>query len=113
MNQAYRDLLAAAGRLAITHLGLVNGSGAELTGGFPAYVRQAVTWTLPSDGVIRPTSDLTFPVPAGATVAGWRGYSAFSGGTDYEGADLTPEGYAGQGTYTLLAAGTGIRHDSA
>lgn len=113
MNATYRNLIATAGANAITHIGLVDGNGDELSGGSPAYARKAVTWTAAADGLIRPTANLLFNVPAGSTVAGWRGYSALSGGTDYEGADLTPEVYAGQGDYTLLAAGTGIAHNAA
>ena len=110
MNETYRNAIADYGAGLITYIGLVDESGIELSGGSPAYARQAVTWTVASDGVIRPTADLTFDIPAGTTVAGWRGYDALSGGTDYGGADLTQESYAGQGTYTLLAASTGILH---
>lgn len=115
MNGAYLDLIATTGKTTITHIGLVDGDGDELTGGDPAYARQAVTWTGPTtgDGLIRPNADLTFNVPAGATVAGWRGYTALTEGTDYGGAALTPEEFAGQGTYKLLAAATGIDHDAA
>ena len=54
--------------------------------------------------------DLTFDVPSGVTVGGWRGYSASTGGTNYGGADLTNESFASQGEYTLLAASSGINH---
>lgn len=113
MNQTYRDLVANAGAAAISHIGLVNGGGIELAGGSPAYARLPVTWTAAVDGVVRPDANLVFDVPAGATVAGWRGYNASSGGTDYDGGPLTSEVFAGQGTYTLLAAGTGITHNAA
>ena|SRR5688572_8964852 len=111
MNVAYRNATAAAGGALITHIGLVDQAGVELTGGSPAYARQAVTWTSPSNGVIRPTADLTFNVPPAKTVGGWRGYSAATNGTDYDGADLTDEAFVGQGQYILLAAGTGILHN--
>lgn len=112
MNATYRNALATEGGSLITHIGLLN-SGTELTGGTPAYARKAVTWTAASDGLIRPNADLTFDVPAGATVNEWRGYSAASGGTDYGGASLTAEAYGGQGTYKLLAASSGIAHNAA
>lgn len=96
---------------AITHIGLVNGSGTELSGG--SYARQAVTWTSATAGLVRPTADLTFSVPAGGVVAGWRGFTASTGGTNHGGADLTSETYSGAGTYTLLAASTSIDLDAA
>lgn len=93
----------------ISHIGLVDETDAELTGGSPAYARIAVTWVSAGDGVIRPNTDHSFNVPASKTVAGWRGYSAATGGTDYGGPDLTPESYSTQGTYTLLASETAVR----
>lgn len=107
MTTAYLNLIADAAD-AITHVGLVNGSGTELSGG--GYGRQAVTWTAPSSGLVRPTGNLVFTVGAGSTVAGWRGYSASTAGTDYGGETLTTETFGSAGTYTLLAASTGVQH---
>jgi hypothetical protein len=107
MNSTYRNAIADAGKALITHIGLVNSGGTELTGG--SYARLAVTWTAASNGTVRPTANLTFDVPAG-TVGGWRGYSALSSGTDYGGQTLTTETFAEAGQYTLLAASTGILH---
>ena len=112
MSDAYlTGVLAPAGAAAVTHLGLVDNTGTELTGGSPAYARKAVTWTAPSGGLIRPNADLEFDIPASADVSGWRGYSAATAGTDYGGEALTREDYAAQGTYTLLAASTSIDHN--
>jgi hypothetical protein len=111
MDTTYLNATADAGGALITHIGLVNASAVELSGG--GYARQAVTWTAASNGLIRPSSDETFTVPAGAVVAGWRGFSASTGGTNYGGADLTQETYTNAGTYTLLAASTSIDHDAA
>lgn len=108
MNAAYLTNLGTVGPNVVTHVGLVDDTGTELAGGEPAYARQAVVWT--DDATARPQTDLVFDIPAGATVAGWRGYSDLAAGTEYGGADLTQETYAGQGTYTLLAASTGITH---
>jgi hypothetical protein len=110
MTEAYRNAIANAGKALITHIGLVDEVGAELSGGSPAYARKPVTWTAASGGVVRPTANLTFDIPAGKTVAGWRGYTALSGGTDYGGSSLTAEAYAAQGQYVLAAASTGISH---
>lgn len=110
MTTGYRNAIADHGATLITHIGLVDETGTELTGGDPAYARQAVTWTSAVDGTIRPNADLTFNVPAGTTVGGWRGYSAATEGTNYGGKALTNEVFAGQGEYKLLAASTGILH---
>lgn len=110
MSTAYLNATADAGGALITHLGLVDDTGTEISGG--TYARLSVTWTSATGGLIRPTSDKTFNIPSGKTVAGWRGYSASSGGTNYGGADLTPQAFASDGTYTLLAASTSIDHDA-
>jgi hypothetical protein len=109
MNVTYRNAIANHGASLIKYIGLVNGLGQELTGG--GYARQAVTWTQADDGTIRPSEDLVFDVPAGATVAGFRCYSAATGGTDYGGESLTAETFAGAGQYKLIASGTGILHE--
>lgn len=107
MSRAYQIVLAKAGAAAIRFIGLVDADGQELEGG--AYLRQPVTCR--ADGTfLRPATDLTFAVPAGAVVAGWRAFDRADGGTDFGGADLMPERFAGRGEYTLLADGTGIDH---
>jgi len=111
MTEGYRNAIADAGGDLITHIGLVNASGVEISGG--SYARKAVVWTSASGGVIRPNADLIFDIPAGTTVGGWRGFSALTAGTNYGGADLTNETFAGAGQYKLLAAGTGILHSDA
>ena len=110
MTEQYRNEIADHGGSLITHIGLVDENGEELSGG--GYERLAVTWTTADDGTIRPSEDLIFDVPAG-TVAGWRGYSASEGGTDYGGKDLTEETFAAEGQYRLLADQTGILHQDA
>ena len=106
MNAAFNTLLAAYGSGLITHIGLFN-AGTEITGGSPAYARKAVTWT-GAAGVRSPSGNLVFDIPSGATVTNWRGFTALTGGTDYEGATLTSAAFGSQGTYTLLAASTNI-----
>ena len=112
MTETYRNAIANHGGSLITHIGLVDNAGTELSGGSPAYARQAITWTTASTGIIRPTADLVFNVPAGANVSGWRGFSALTTGTNYGGKALPREDYVGQGQYRLLAAGTGILHSN-
>lgn len=108
MSDGYRNAIATHGGTLIKYIGLVNASGVEISGG--GYARKAVTWTTAADGTIRPNADLVFDVPAETTVAGWRGFSAATSGTNYGGADLTSETFAGAGQYKLLAANTGILH---
>ncbi len=108
MSTGYRNAIADYGASLISHIGLVDESGVELSGG--AYARLAVTWTTAADGVVRPTVDLLFEVPAATTVKNWRAYSAITGGTNYGGADLTQEAFTNAGQYKLIAAGTGILH---
>jgi hypothetical protein len=110
MLAAYLNEVRDHGQTLITHIGLVDNVGTEITGGSPAYARKAVTWTDDGDGVSRPSADLVFDIPGGTEVAGWRGYSAVTAGIDYGGEALTEETYAGQGTYTLQAAATSIVH---
>ena len=109
MTAGYRNLIAAYGGSKITHIGLVNELGTELSGS--PYTRKAVVWTTPDDGTIKLSEDLIFDVPGGATVAGWRGFTAATGGTNYGGEDLPPESYNKEGQYKLIAEGTGIKHE--
>jgi len=109
MNSSYLNAIASHGASLITHIGLVDDLGAELSGG--DYARQPVTWTTATNGIIRPSADLTFSVPAGATVAGWRGFSALTAGTEYGGASFeTPETFANAGDFKQTALTTGIIH---
>jgi hypothetical protein len=111
MTAAYHNALRTAGKAAITHIGLVDQNGTELTGGSPAYTRIAESWSDGADGVMSLAENRVFNVPAGTTVGGWRGYSQLSsGGTNFGGKNLVNETFASQGTYTLLAASTSITH---
>ena len=111
MNSNYRNAVADHGGTLITHIGLVDNTGTELSGGDPAYARQPTTWDAADDGTIRPSDSLVFNAPAGANVSGWRGYSALTGGTEYGGKALTREDYVGQGTYLLDKEQTAIKHE--
>jgi len=108
VNEDYRNEIADHGASLIDEIGLVDEGGEEISGG--DYSRQAITWTSATDGTIRPESDLTFDIPGGSTVAGWRGYSDV--GTEYGGDDLTAESFENDGEYKLLADQTGILHVS-
>ena len=110
MLVGYLNAIATSGSALITHLGLVDGAGTELTGG--GYARLPVTWGAAASGTVKPTANAVFTVASGAVVAGWRGYTALTGGTNYGGAALTQITYANPGTYTLTAATSGISHSA-
>ncbi len=116
VSNAYLNESANAMRTKVTHIGLVGTGGVELSGG--SYARKPVTWTeaptAGTPGLIRPTADILFNVPAGKVV-GWRGYSALTGGTDYGGEDFAAadqETYANPGELKLLASETALRHEA-
>jgi hypothetical protein len=106
MNNSYLTLLGNV-TSNLTHIGLVDSGGTEITGG--SYARQSTTWTN-SNGVTRLNADKVFNIPAGANVAGWRAYTASTGGTNHGGGTLAQENYTNAGTYTLQASNTGINH---
>ena len=112
VNAAYLNAIGDHGGTLITHIGLVDETDTEITGGDPAYARQAASWDTAVDGQIDLSADLTFDIPEGTTVAGWQGYSASTGGTAYGIVNLTNEAFANQGTYTLQASGTFINHSA-
>ncbi|MDQ8040680.1 hypothetical protein RDI86_02335 [Cellulosimicrobium sp. XJ-DQ-B-000] len=104
-SSALLNALAADAASLITHVGLVNAAGTELTGG--SYARQPVT-AAASGAIVLVASDKTFEVAAGTTVAGWRAFDAATGGTSWGGGDLTAESYTGAGQYVLRGADTGF-----
>ena len=117
MKPAFLEVLAGAGAEAITHIGLVDGDGVEISGGDPAYSRKAVSWESDDieDGIMRPEDDLTYDVPGDATVVKWCGFSAAIGGTAYGGGYVRRTGskdegifYEEQGYFLLQASLTGI-----
>jgi len=66
-----------------THIGLLDASGTEITGGTPAYARKAVTWTAAAAGIRDNNAQLLFDIPAATTVAFHGLYSAITAGTNY------------------------------
>ena len=109
MNVTYANALANYGGTLMTQIALTNAQGVELSGGNPVYTRRAVTWTAAVGGTIHPQEDLIFNIPPNTTVAHWVVLGA-DGVTVYGGGDLTPETYAGQGEYKLVAATSAINH---
>lgn len=78
-------------------------AGTEVSGGSPAYARKNFTagaaWSASSNGVTSATA--TFDVPSGTTVVGAGVHSAVTAGTYYDGASVTSQAFASQGTYQL------------
>ncbi|MFC0623229.1 hypothetical protein [Kribbella deserti] len=105
-----KNALATAYGTTATHVALYTtvpggSQGTEVTGGSPAYARKAISWGAPSNGVI--TGVVVFDVPAGTTVAGAGVHSASSGAGNYlDGAAVTSQAFATQGTYTLTVTST-------
>jgi len=78
-------------------------AGTELTGGSPAYARITPSWGSASNGVIATTA-MTFNVASGSTVAG---FGLYNGSAVYhDGASLTSQAFASQGTYALTVTYT-------
>jgi hypothetical protein len=68
---------------AITHLGLLDRTKTELTGGSPAYARKAITWNAAASGQkTGPNANLSFDAPPGA-VYFVSGHSALTAGTQH------------------------------
>lgn len=73
--------------------------GTEPSGGSPAYARKALSWGAPSNGVI--TATATFDVPSGATIVGIGVHTALTAGTYLDGASITSQAFASQGTLAV------------
>jgi hypothetical protein len=100
-----RNTLAAAYGTAATHAALYTtvpgaSAGTEVSGGSPAYARRALTWGAPSASVVTVTPT-AFDVPSGTTIAGAGVHTAITAGTYLDGAAVTSQAFASQGTYTL------------
>lgn len=75
-------------------------AGTEVTGGSPAYARKSLSgWSASSGGVTSVT--VTFDVPSGTTVVGAGVHTAVTAGTYLDGASVTSQAFATQGTYQL------------
>jgi hypothetical protein len=67
----------------------------EISGGAPAYARKALTWSAGNGG----SASATFDVASGITITKAGVYSAVTAGTYYDGAAVTSQNFASQGTY--------------
>lgn len=74
----------------------------EISGGSPAYARQAITWNAAASANLDSSNAPVFNVPAATTVTHFGLWSASTGGTFRGGYALSAsEAFTGQGTYTL------------
>ncbi len=90
------------------HTGDPGSNGAnEVSGGSPAYARQAVTFNSATNGARALNADVTFDVPA-CTVQYVGYWTAQTGGTFLGSDEVTHEAFADQGEYKLLASGTSL-----
>lgn len=99
-----KNTLATAYGTAATHAAVYTtapgaSAGTEPSGGSPAYARKAITWGSASGGVI--TATVTFDIPAGTTIVGAGVHTALTAGTYLDGAAVTSQAFASQGTYQL------------
>jgi hypothetical protein len=74
-------------------------AGTEPSGGSPAYARKALSWSSASSGVVSATA--TFDIPSGATIVGIGLHTALTAGTYLDGATITSQAFASQGTLTV------------
>lgn len=99
-----KNTLATAYGTAATHAAVYTtapggSAGTEPSGGSPAYARKAISWGAASGGVI--TATVTFDIPAGTTIVGAGVHTALTAGTYLDGASVTSQAFATQGTYAL------------
>jgi hypothetical protein len=103
LSDAYKTNAVAAS-LHTTGFVATTGSN-EVTGGAPAYARKTLAWGASANGVVSATA-VTFDVPSGATIVGAGVWSATTAGTYYDGAAVTSQAFASQGTYQLTVTYT-------
>lgn len=93
----------------ITHISLHSANpgatgASEISGGTPAYARQAPTWNAASAGSKTISNTPDFNVPAATTVSHVGLWGGASGAVAYYGyVDVTDEAFAAQGTYEVIS----------
>lgn len=101
-----KNTLSDAYKGAATHAALYTSAptstqGTEATGGSPAYARKSLSWGSSSAGVVS-ASAVTFDVASGQTIVGAGVHSSATVNTAYlDGASVTSQAFASQGTYQL------------
>ena len=98
-----RNSLVAGVVSSTDFIGLLDDTSAELSGGTPAYQREAVVWSSPFNGIVTNTTDITINVPAGGTVAYIAGYTLVAGGIAQFSYACTEVDAVVQSVYTIPA----------
>lgn len=84
----------------------------EISGGSPAYARDAITWGAESAGAIANSTSMSLNVPASTTVDYFNtnSTSTISGGTGYQigGALNASVTFNSQGTFTIASGGLSL-----
>ena len=75
-------------------------AGTEVTGGTPAYARKVWSWGAAAASAVTATAAV-FDVPASTTIAGAGNHDALTAGNYLDGAAVTNQAFASQGTYSL------------
>ena len=76
----------------------------EVTGGSPAYTREAISWAAAASGSVSSDANIVFDVPGTTTITHFGYWSASADGIFYGSRALdTQQSYATQGTYTITA----------
>lgn len=105
-----RTSMATAYASDISHIALATSApgasaGTEVSGGSPAYARKASNaGTAAASAIV--FSPAAFDVPTGTTLLGINMMTALTAGTYLDGASVTSQAFASQGTYTVTATYT-------
>jgi hypothetical protein len=92
-------------QIAYVALLTADSSGAEISGGSPAYARKAITWNSASSGNLDSSNTPVFDVPGGVTITHIGFFSALTGGTYYGSSPLSAsETFGSQGQFELQDA---------
>lgn len=100
---AMKNILSDAYKGAAAYGALYTTAGPYTTAGTEpgtVYARKPLTWGSSTNGVTTATAAV-FDVPSGASIQGAGVHSAVTAGTFYDGATVTTQAFASQGTYTL------------
>ena len=116
-NTAKNLMLDALGAVALRlalHTGdpgAANAADNEVTGGSPAYSREAIAWNAAASGSMDDsTNGAVFDVPAGTTVTWISGWNT-AGTVRYFKKAVTSEAFGAQGTYTVTDADLDLNND--
>lgn len=91
--------IAIATFLGLTSTAPGSSSGTEISGGSPAYARVAANWG--TAGATTTGTPGAVNVASGTTVVGVQYWNASTAGTYEDGATVTSQAFASQGTYTV------------